>query len=99
MCVGFLSNLYFGFTVEEYMFKSMELIVEIGMGVVLLDPLTKRFGKSEDQPLIASGNTQTQATSGTTQTTTSATTQTATTGATETTSNSIDMPTGADPIE
>ncbi len=87
MCIGFITNLFFGYKVEEHMFKSMEWVVEIGMGVVLLDPLTRRFGKvdevkkEEPQP-TTSGSTQTQTvSSGTTAT------------------NSIDMPTGPDPVE
>ena len=83
MAIGFLSNLYFGFKVEEHMFKSMEWIVEIGMGAILLE----RFGKKEqDKP----EETKTP-TSGDTQT------QTATTGTTQT--QSVDMPTGPDPVE
>ena len=83
MCIGFLSNLYFGFKVEEHMFKSMEWVVEIGLGVVLLEPLTRKKEEEKEEPKPSnSGDTQTQ---------------TATTGTTET--NSVDMPTGADPIE
>jgi|LakMenEpi03Aug12_release.lakeMendotaPanAssembly.Ray.scaffolds.fasta_scaffold02127_13 hypothetical protein len=44
MTIGFLSNLYFGFKVEEHMFKSMEWIVEIGLGTILLE----RFGKNNN---------------------------------------------------
>jgi len=84
MCIGFLSNLYFGFKVEEHMFKSMEWVVEIGLGVVLLEPLTrKKEGEEDKKPEpITSGSTQTQ---------------TVSTGTTET--NSVDMPTGPDPVE
>jgi hypothetical protein len=87
MCIGFISNLYFGYKVEEHMFKSMEWVVEIGMGVVLLDPLTRRFGKVEEDKKPEPQPT----TSGSTQT------QTVSTGTTET--NSVDMPTGPDPVE
>jgi hypothetical protein len=90
MSIGFISNLYFGLKVEEHMFKSMEWIVEIGMGTVLLDPLTRRFGSNnlggEPQPpqpqTPTSGGTQTQ---------------TVSTGDTQT--QSVDMPTGPDPVE
>jgi len=82
MVIGFISNLYLGFKVEEHMFKSMEWIVEIGMGAILLE----RFGKKEEEKpeepkAPTSGDTQTTSPSGTTQT------------------QSVDMPTGPDPIE
>ena len=60
MSIGFLSNLYFGFKVEEHMYKSMEWIVEIGLGTILLEPFAKR--KEEPTPPvepISSGDTQT----------------------------------------
>ena len=90
MSIGFITNLYFGLKVEEHMFKSMEWVVEIGMGAVLLDPLTKRFGGNNKDgepqpplpPMPSSGGTQTQTSSiGDTQT------------------QSVDMPTGPDPEE
>ncbi len=89
MCIGFLSNLYFGFKVEEHMFKSMEWVVEIGLGVVLLEPLTRKKEEEEPQPT----------TSGTTQTVSTGTTQTQTVSSGTTATNSIDMPTGPDPVE
>ena len=46
MTIGFMSNLYFGFKVEEHMFKSMEWIVEIGMGTILLERFS---GKKEEE--------------------------------------------------
>lgn len=84
MAIGFLSNLYFGFKVEEHMFKSMEWIVEIGMGAILLERFSgkKEEEKPEEPKTPTSGNTQTQ---------------TASTGATQT--QSVDMPTGPDPVE
>jgi len=94
MAIGFLSNLYFGFKVEEDMYKSMEWIVEIGLGAILLEPLTrkKEDEKPEEPKTPTSGDTQTQTvSSGATQT------QTASTGTTQ--SQSIDMPTGPDPVE
>lgn len=84
MSIGFLSNLYFGLKVEEHMYKSMEWIVEIGLGAILLEPLTrkKEEEKPEEPKTPTSGDTQTQTTS---------------TGTTQT--QSVDMPTGPDPVE
>lgn len=88
MAIGFLSNLYFGFKVEQHMFKSMEFIVEIGMGVILLE----RFGKNnQDNKQGGEPQPPTVPTSGGTQT------QTTSTGNTQT--QSVDMPTGPDPVE
>lgn len=86
MAIGFLSNLYFGFKVEEHMFKSMEWIVEIGMGAILLE----RFGKNKDDNKD-SGEPQPPIVP------TSGGTQTISTGDTQT--QSVDMPTGPDPVE
>ena len=84
MALGFMSNLFFGLNVEEHMFKSMEWIVEIGMGAILLERFSgkKEEEKPEEPKTPTSGNTQTQ---------------TASTGTTQT--QSVDMPTGPDPVE
>ncbi len=62
MAIGFLSNLYFGYKVEEHMYKSMEWIVEIGMGAILLERFSgkKEEDKKDEPQPTASGNTQTQ---------------------------------------
>lgn len=46
MVIAFLSNLYFKFTIEEHMFKSMEWIVEIGMGTILIEKFSKKKDES-----------------------------------------------------
>lgn len=64
MSIGFLSNLYFNYDVEEHMYKSMEWIVEIGLGTILLEPFTRKKDENKDtntnQPISTTGNTQTQ---------------------------------------
>jgi hypothetical protein len=44
MCVGFTANLFWAFNVEEHMFRSMEMIVEIGMGTIVAE----KFGKKRE---------------------------------------------------
>jgi hypothetical protein len=60
MTIGFLSNLYFGFKVEEHMFKSMEWIVEIGMGTILLERFSGKKEEEKKEEPTTSGDTQTQ---------------------------------------
>jgi hypothetical protein len=72
MALGFMSNLFFGLKVEEHMFKSMEWIVEIGMGAILLERFSSKKEKEKEEVPTSSGDTQTQ---------------------------SVDMPTGVDPVE
>jgi hypothetical protein len=47
MCIGFIANLFWDFTIEEHIYKAMEWIVEIGMGTIVAE----RFGKSSKPPV------------------------------------------------
>ena len=60
MTIGFISNLYFGFKVEEHMFKSMEWIVEIGMGTILLERFSGKKEEEKKEEPTSSGDGDTQ---------------------------------------
>ena len=50
MCVGFLANLFWNFEIEEHIYRSMEWIVEIGMGTIVAEKFGKqRTNQSADQ--------------------------------------------------
>jgi len=44
MAIGFISNLFFTFDIDEHIYKSMEWIVEIGMGTIVVE----KFGGKKD---------------------------------------------------
>jgi hypothetical protein len=44
MAIGFISNLFFTFDIDEHIYKSMEWIVEIGMGTIVIE----KFGGKKD---------------------------------------------------
>lgn len=55
MCVGFIANLFWDFTIEDHIYKAMEWIVEIGMGTIVAE----RFGGSSKPPVEAPTETPT----------------------------------------
>lgn len=60
MSLGFIANLFWDFTIEEHIYKSMEWVVEIGMGTIVAE----KFGKKRESntnvdsnnPLEGDGN-------------------------------------------
>ena len=52
MCIWFIANLFWDFNIDEHIYRSMELIVEIGMGTIVAE----KFGKQR-QPSDTNGET------------------------------------------
>ena len=49
MCIGFIANLFWGFKIEEHIYRSMEWIVEIGMGTIVAEKFGKKREPSDDK--------------------------------------------------
>lgn len=50
MAIGFISNLFFTFKIDEHIYKSMEWIVEIGMGTIVAEKFSRKK-QSDDETL------------------------------------------------
>ena len=50
MAIGFISNLFFTFKIDEHVYKSMEWIVEIGMGTIVAEKFSRKK-QSDDETL------------------------------------------------
>jgi len=49
MSIGFISNLYWKFTIDPAIYKSMETIIEAGMLTIVAERFSKQSPKSEEQ--------------------------------------------------
>lgn len=50
LCIGFIANLFWDSTIDEHIFKSMEWIVEIGMGTIVAEKFGKKTTPTEKEP-------------------------------------------------
>ena len=50
LCIGFIANLFWDSTIDEHIYKSMEWIVEVGMGTIVAEKFGKRGSDSSTTP-------------------------------------------------
>ena len=47
MCLGFIGNMFFGLTVEQYIYESMQWVVNVGLGSILGEKLISNSKKRQ----------------------------------------------------
>lgn len=50
MGIGFLCNLLFRLSIDEHIYKSMEWIVEIGLGTIVIEKFSGKKETNEETP-------------------------------------------------
>ena len=49
LTIGFIANLFWDLTIDEHIYNSMEMIVEIGMGTIVAERFARPQNKKDNQ--------------------------------------------------